>query len=403
MQRAILFLLPLAILGMLAQPALAACPGTSTCKISACPPGATPVIFRQSIQSVIDAAVNGDTICVKPGTYSGNINFNGKRITLVSSGGPTVTILNGGGLGSVVAFNHSEAADSVLDGFQIVNGRASGGGGILILDASPVIRNCILKGNRATGASHSRGGGVYVGGVTAQPAITCTQFLNNQADFAGGGLATLYSAAPYLRNDSFEGNTAPYGGGIAAHYGGRLDVGTTSFLANQASGDGGGIHTGTPYGNVLVRNCWFKGNTASGYGGGLWVPAGLAQVVNCTFDGNQAYSGGGIAAGYGGMADVASTLFVNNKTTGGGSSTLVNTDPGSNTSVVSHYNGFFGNTGGNSLSTYGNLSPLLLDPQIVACCPGPGSPALGAGIPDDLFVNTSGTRNDMGACGGPAI
>jgi predicted outer membrane repeat protein len=227
--------------------------------------------------------------------------------------------------------------------------------------------------------------------------------VGNQADFAGGGLATLYSAGPYLRNDSFEGNSAGYGGGIAAHFSGRLDVAATAFLANQAFNDGGGIHTGTPYGNVLVRNCWLKGNKAGGYGGGMWVPAGLAEVVNSTFDGNQASYGGGIAAGYGSMANVASTLFVNNQTTGGSSAALVNTDPGSNTSVVSHYNGFFGNTGGNYLGTYGNLSPLLLDPQLVTCCPGPASPALSAGIPNYHFDNVSGTRNDMGACGGPAI
>jgi hypothetical protein len=125
----------------------------------------------------------------------------------------------------------------------------------------------------------------------------------------------------------------------------------------------------------------------------------LAQVVNCTFDGNRALTGGAVAAGLGGMVDVAGTLFVNNH-----GAALVNTAPGSNTAVVNHYNGFFGNTGGDYLSTYGDLSPLLLDPQLSTCCPAPGSPAIGAGIPDYLFNNAyNGLRNDMGACGGPSI
>ncbi len=403
MKRVLLSLLTLAAL-TLAQPVSAACPGVSTCRLSTCPTGATQVGPGQSIQAAINAAANGAKICVKAGTYTANLNFMGKPITLVSAGGPNVTILKGTGAGTVMTFNHFEGADSVLDGFTITNGKASFGGGISITNASPTLRNLIVKNNMATGGSYSRGGGASVSGPTAKPSITCVQLAFNQATYAGGGMVIAAFADPYLRNDDFEQNTAPYGGAIAAYNSGRLDVGTTSFFTNQASGDGGAIHAGVVYGNVLVRNCWFKGNKAGGNGGAMWVPAGLAQVVNCTFDGNQAAVGGGIAAGFGGMTDVASTLFVNNKTTSGGSATLVNTAPSGNTSVVNHYNGFFGNVGGDYLSTYGDLSPLLLDPQIgTSCCPAAGSPAIGAGIPDYLLDNVSGTRNDMGACGGPAI
>jgi hypothetical protein len=215
---------------------------------------------------------------------------------------------------------------------------------------------------------------------------------------------STYSANPYLRSNLFEGNKAPYGGAIGVHWSGRLDLGWTQLIANQASVDGGGIHAGVTYGNVLVRQVWFKGNKAGNYGGGMWVPAGLADVVNSTFDGNQAAEGGGIAAGYGSMVNVASTLFVRNTTTNPGSATLVNS-LGSNTSVVNHYNGFFGNTGANFNNTYGNkgLLPPGQDPLGASCCPGPGSPAINAGIPDFHFNDPNGSRNDMGACGGPAL
>ena len=399
----VLFVLLLA--GAWARPSLAACPGTSMCPPpnKGCPRGSIQVKYGQSIQTAIQKTpCTGATICVAPGTYNEKINFLGKPINLISSGGPAVTILSGGNTGTVVTFQTSEGKDSILNGFTVQDGRAINGAGILIKNASPTIRNCIVRQNTATGDSYSRGGGTWVTGVQAHPSITCTQFLGNMASYEGGGLESTYSANPYLRSNLFEGNRAPYGGAIGVHWSGRLDLGWTQLLANQASVDGGGIHAGVPYGNVLVRQTWFKGNKASSQGGGMWVPAGLADVINCTFDGNQAAEGGGIAAGFGSMVNVASTLFVRNTTSGGGSAALVNAN-GSNTSVVNHYNGFFGNTGGDFLGTYGDLSPLLLDPLLNSCCPAPGSPATNAGIPDFHFNDPDGSRNDMGACGGPAL
>jgi hypothetical protein len=401
----VLFALMLAVAW--ARPLLADCPGASACVLSQCPKGAKPVKPGQSIQKAIDKApCTPSAICVAPGTYMGKIDFHGKPVNLVSSGGPGVTFLDGGGSGPVVTFATAEGKDSILDGFTVRNGMYVYGAGIRIDSASPTIRNSILTKNRATG-TFGRGGGVGVGGAQAHPAILCTQFLGNMADYDGGGLISGYSANPYLRSDYFEGNSAQYGGGIGVYNSGRLDLGWTELIANRATGDGGGIHTGVVYGNVLVRQVWLKNNTAGGSGGGVWVSAGLADVLNSTFDGNQAASGGGLAAGFGGMANVASNLFVRNKTTGSPSAALVNAS-GSNTSVVNHYNGFFNNMGGDFLNTYGDKGLLIVpstgpDPLGNSCCPGPGSAAINAGIPDSLFNDANGTTNDMGACGGPAL
>lgn len=393
----VLFVLVLA--GAWAQPSLADCPGTEACQPNrGCPRGSIRVRRGQSIQRAIDAARAGATLCVAPGTYRGLINFRGKPIHLVSSGGPTVTFLDGGGTGPVVTFSSAEGKDSILNGFTVRNGTAANGGGIYIKEASPTIRNSIVTGNTAIG-EFGRGGGIGVTGVWAHPSITCTRIIANTASYAGGGLTSTYSANPYLRSVHFERNSASYGGAISVAWSGRLDLGWAQLLANQASVDGGGIHVGVPYGNALVRQAWFKGNSAGSSGGGMWVPAGLAEVVNSTFDGNQAAEGGGIAAGFGSMVNTASNLFVNNT-----AGSLVNAS-GSNTSVVNHYNGFFPTVGGDFLNTYGDKGLLVgSDPLLGgSCCPGPGSPAIDAGIPDFHFNDANGSPNDMGACGGPAL
>src|SRR6266849_5617392 len=102
-----------------------------------------------TIQSAINAASNGDTVLVAPGTYTENINFNGKAITLTSSGGPSVSIIDGGAQGSVVTFNHSETTSSQLSGFTIRNGLRNGmdGAGILILNGSPTITRNVITAN----------------------------------------------------------------------------------------------------------------------------------------------------------------------------------------------------------------------------------------------------------------
>ena len=79
---------------------------------------------QPTIQAGMNAANNGDTVLVSPGTYYENINFNGKAITVTSSAGPAVTIINGGYKPgqATVTFANQEKSTSVISNFTITGG-----------------------------------------------------------------------------------------------------------------------------------------------------------------------------------------------------------------------------------------------------------------------------------------
>ncbi|MFQ5530634.1 MAG: hypothetical protein ACE5FP_09870, partial [Gemmatimonadota bacterium] len=68
---------------------------------------------QPTVQDGINAAVSGqDEIVVAPGTYLETIDFLGKAITLRSSDGPEVTIIDGTGFFHVVQCVNGEGPDT---------------------------------------------------------------------------------------------------------------------------------------------------------------------------------------------------------------------------------------------------------------------------------------------------
>jgi len=109
---------------------------------------------QPTIQAGINAANDGDTVLVSPGTYVQSIDFNGKNIVVASlfltTGEVTYisgTVIDGNQSGSVVTFATSEGSDTVLEGFTITNGLAASGGGVYCSSSSPTIRNCTIVVN----------------------------------------------------------------------------------------------------------------------------------------------------------------------------------------------------------------------------------------------------------------
>jgi len=165
-----------------------------------------------TIQGAIDGASNGDTVQVAAGTYTENINFNGKNISVIGAG-PDLSIIDGGGSGSVVTCTSGETSTTVLDGFTITNGTASNGGGMYNNSSSPTVTNCTFSGNTAT----LYGGGGMANYYNSSPTVTNCTFSGNTAD-DGGGMYNKYYSTPTVSNCTFSGNTASNGGGMYNNY-----------------------------------------------------------------------------------------------------------------------------------------------------------------------------------------
>ncbi len=154
-----------------------------------------------TIQEAINAAVDGDEVEVHPGTYNETINFIGKAIRVYSTDGPEVTTIDAGGSGTVVTCASGEGADTILDGFTVTGGDASGGGGMRNSGSSPSVTNCTFSENSAG----DFGAGMY--NFFSSPTVTNCIFSGNSAGSRGGGMLNLISN-PTVTNCTFSGNTA---------------------------------------------------------------------------------------------------------------------------------------------------------------------------------------------------
>jgi len=127
------------------------------------------------IQNAIDAIKSGEKICVLSGIYQENIEINGKDIILKGAGWENTSIKSDNTSqagGSVVTLKNTTSA-TVIEGFSVSDSSLNNYG-ILLENASPVIRNNHIKNNYA---------GIKIIGNSA-PDINHNIFFGNNANGA---------------------------------------------------------------------------------------------------------------------------------------------------------------------------------------------------------------------------
>lgn len=304
---------------------------------------------QPTIQAGINAAVDGDTVLVADGTYTGDgnrdIDFYGKAIVVMSESGSENCIIDCGGEPVEhhrgFYFHSGENSNSVIRGFTITNGYTSAdGAGICCSTSSPLIHDNIIIGN----VTEDDGGGIYCvsssphidgnvitqntsisggGGIrcrdNSQPVIEGNTIVYNTAGFGGGGIqcdnsspiivdneitgnSAIAGAGIHCENSSspeIDGNTIANniaeerGGGVALYNSPFLTIDDTAISDNVVeNGFGGGIYSEF-VDSLIVSNCSIVRNTASWSGGGISSVGRVSTITGCSIAYNQASGQGG--------------------------------------------------------------------------------------------------------------
>jgi hypothetical protein len=271
-----------------------------------------------TVQYAIDNTPDGGTVFVFAGTYNENLVFDGSKELIVQSesGDPSDTIIDGGGIGSVVLFSGGDT--STLEGFTIQHGSAAlHGGGIRVVGSSSYI-----FGNTITGNTAPNGGGIYIN--AGSPIITGNTISNNTTSGYGGGIDMNSYSSPIITGNTISNNTADGGGAGISMLLSSPTIDGNNIESNVAGGWSGGIDVDN-LSFPIIQNNSITGNTAVGPGGGIavsqncdllpyddrpvgWgnelgvdgyrenIPSYVSPVAGNTFSGNS-HLGGSVANG----------------------------------------------------------------------------------------------------------
>ena len=361
-----------------------------------------------AIQDAIDQALA--CVVVQPGTYYENIDFTGKDLVVTGADGSGSTNITGVAADqAVVTIDSHESAAAALTGFTITGGGGhqentvyswactsldtcidyiltTCGGGVYVADSDPSLNDLIVENNTL-------------------PSNTVVQQGNNtyyEVSY-GGGLCFLNSLT-VATGVSAKGNYADQAGGVYVDPNSAIDF-RQGFIIDNSATDGAGLLL--DQGSLSLTNVAASWNNALEDGGALLAIDGMLYATNVTLGGDVAGNGGGMYLS--GTASGQMTNSIVYAETGNGimvdgSATFIGTYNDVYDNAPSNYAGTTDVTGSNGnistspmFTSFTNDGNAYNDDWTLAL----GSPCIDAGDPAGNHEDADGSRNDMGAFGGP--
>ena len=250
-----------------------------------------------SINAAIGTAASGDIVQVAAGTYAENVALGSftapSSVDLILRGGFNAdfsvrdagtyrSVINGGDVAPSVQLHQDSSGTSVLDGFEITNGRGLG-----------------VDWQDGNGA----GGGVFVQRLgNGETRISHNEIHHNQTAHFGDD----------ARGGGIHAETQNWGGAT-----GTLRI-EDNYVHHNAAGRGAGIDVQGRQA-ALLRNRIELNTGHSDHGGGLYVSTIEASVRDSVFRSNEigasvgyGWGGGAIVAGDGLVAEFSGNVFTDN-------------------------------------------------------------------------------------------
>jgi predicted outer membrane repeat protein len=275
--------------------------------------------------SACDTANGGCTIILSGnfvmGSYTGEIDFSGKAITIWGHGkvldaSAPGRLFKGDGVGSFL-----ELHDAVLQNGDIgtPDVDAQGGGAIWASSADVEIYDSTFKNNTSGGLRRCGGCSDVEDAPTCDSSNDCSGGQRCYSCNIGGGAIRVHQGTMEIYDSTFESNHAIYLGSSAL--GGAMWISSaylkiydTTFRSNTATytNQGGGAIS-MEEGTLVIHDSFFVTNVA-GTGGAIAFRDGTVEIYKSTFASNSAnHQTGGAITAYGvANVEIHDSTFISN-------------------------------------------------------------------------------------------